>query len=398
MDKKTHSYLTNEDFSIVLGGPFFQMMRKAKLSGNALESAKSRTLIMALFTWLPLLIFSFIAGKALTGSAVVPFLEDIGVHIRYLVALPLMVFAELLVHKRMRTVVKQFVERKLIHENAMDKFNAAIASAMKWRNSLFAELFIIVFVYVVGVHFVWRPYALLDATAWYTYSTESGNKLSLAGIWFGYVSTPLFQFLILRWYYRIFIWSRFIWQISRIQLNFNPLHPDKVGGLGFLSEIDSAFLPLALVHGAVLSGLIADRIFHLGASLPDFKVHIVIIVAWVWCILLVPLMLFAGQLAHAKRKGIVNYGKLAAKYVRDFDEKWLQNTKSENETLVGSADIQSLADLSNSYETVKKMSFTPITKETLITLTAMTLLPVLPLALTMMPLEELAKKLIEILL
>ncbi len=227
-----------ENFSIVLGGPFFQLLRRAKLSGNALEEAKKRTLILSLLTWLPLLIFSFIAGKAISGSGTVPFLEDIGVHIRYLVALPLMIFAELLIHQRMRTVVKQFIERKIIPEDQLEKFNAAIKSAFKMRNSLFAEAAIIIFVYVIGVHFIWRPYALLDASAWYTDATPEGNKLTLAGIWFGYVSTPLFQFLILRWYYRIFIWSRFLFQVSKIKLNINSLHPDRVGGLGFLAEID----------------------------------------------------------------------------------------------------------------------------------------------------------------
>jgi len=388
----------NEDFSIVLGGPFFQLLRKVKLSGNALEDAKKRTLTLALFTWLPLLILSFITGKALSGSATVPFIEDIAVHIRYLVAVPIMIFAELLVHQRMRVVVKQFIDRKIIPEDKLEKFHAAIHSALRLRNSILAESLLIAFVYIVGVHFIWRPFAIIDTNAWYSHSSPEGNKLTLAGFWFGYISNPLFQFLILRWYYRIFIWSRFLWQVSRIQLNLNPLHPDKVGGLGFLSEIDSAFLPLAMVHGAVLSGLIADRILHLNASLLDFKVELVVIVLLVWLLLLLPLLLFTGQLAHTKRKGIVTYGQLGSKYVQDFDKKWMQASTSHDEALIGSADIQSLADLSNSYEVVRKMQLAPITKETLISLTAMTLLPVLPLVLTMMPIEELAKKLVEILL
>jgi hypothetical protein len=176
------------------------------------------------------------------------------------------------------------------------------------------------------------------------------------------------------------------------------LHPDRIGGLGFLSEIDSAFIPLALVHGVVLSGLIADRIFHLNAILTDFKIEISVIVCLVWIILLLPLLFFTGQLAHSKRKGILKYGQLSSRYVRDFDKKWLRDGNDSKEELIGSADIQSLADLANSYEVVRKMQMTPITKETLITLGAMTLLPVLPLALTLMPLEELAKKIIEILL
>jgi hypothetical protein len=388
----------NQDFSIVLGGPFFQLLLKAKLSGNALEQVKKRALILALFTWLPLLILSFISGKALSGSATIPFIEDIAVHIRYLVVVPLMIFAELLTHHRMHIVVKQFISRKLIPEHAIEKFHTAINSALKLRNSLFAEAAIVVSVYIIGIHFVWRPIAILDASAWYTSSDGEGNQLTLAGFWFGYISNPLFQFLLLRWYYRIFIWSRFLWQVSRIKLNLNSLHPDKLAGLGFLSEIDAAFLPLAMLHGAGLAALIADRILHANASVLDFKVEIVVIVLLVLVLFLVPLLFFSRQLAYSKRKGIIHYGKLGSEYVAEFEKKWLNESKPKDEAFIGSADIQSLADLSNSYNIVHEMQISPIKKETILTLAAMTLLPVLPLVLTLMPLEELAKKLFEIII
>jgi hypothetical protein len=341
---------------------------------------------------------SFISGKALSGSATIPFIDDIAVHMRYLVAVPLMIFAELLTHQRMSIVVKQFISRKLITEDHLEKFNSAINSALKLRNSLFAEAAILIFVYIIGVQFVWRPIAILNTNAWYTSSSSEGNQLTLAGFWFGYISNPLFQFLLLRWYYRIFIWTRFLWQISRIPLNLNPLHPDKLAGLGFLSEIDAAFLPPAMLHGAGLSALIADRILHTNASLLDFKVEIVVIVLIVLFIFLIPLLFFSVQLAHSKRKGIIQYGQLGSEYVTLFESKWLNKIQPEDEALIGNADIQSLADLSNSYDIIREMQVSPITKKTILTLAAMTLMPVLPLTLTLMPLEELAKKLFEILL
>jgi hypothetical protein len=64
---------------------------------------------------------------------------------------------------------------------------------------------------------------------------------------------------------------------------------------------------------------------------------------------------------------------------------------------VGSGDIQSLADLNNSFEVVRTMGIAPITKAAFVQLVAATLVPIVPLALTMMPLEELLKKLLGIL-
>jgi hypothetical protein len=106
-----------------------------------------------------------------------------------------------------------------------------------------------------------------------------------------------------------------------------------------------------------------------------------------------PLLVFAPQLAQAKRTGNREYGALAERYVREFDTKWLRGGTSADEPLVGSADIQSLADLANSFEVVRTMQIAPITRDALIRLVAATLAPVVPLALTMMPLEELLRKL-----
>ena len=214
-----------------------------------------------------------------------------------------------------------------------------------------------------------------------------------AGMWYGYLSLPLFQFLLLRWYFRLFMWTRFLWQVSRIELSLIPTHPDRVGGLGFLAN----FTPLAVAHGTLLAGLIANRIFYVGAALPDFKIEIAVLVVFLMCVVLGPLLVFAPQLAQAKRTGNREYGTLAERYVREFDAKWLRGGVPADEPLVGSGDIQSLADLANSFEVVRTMRIAPVTKEAILQLAAATLAPVVPLALTMMSLEELLKTLFGIL-
>jgi hypothetical protein len=89
----------------VLGGPLFQLLRRAHLSGNALELLRQRILIISLLVWLPLLALSALEGQALGGRAAIPFLLDGDVHVRFLVTLPLLIVAELVVHQRLRFVV-----------------------------------------------------------------------------------------------------------------------------------------------------------------------------------------------------------------------------------------------------------------------------------------------------
>ena len=385
-----------QDFSLVLGGPVFQLLRRAHLTNHALGLARRRIIVISSFCWLPLLVLSALEGNALGGSAAVPFLLDVEVYTRFLLALPLLVAAEIVVHERLRFVVKKFLERQLIPEHAIKRFEAAIVSAFRLRNSVFAEVLLFAFVYLVGILIVWRHYIAIDTATWYAIPSGGGARFSLAGTWFSYVSLPIFQFLLCRWYFRMFIWTRFLWHVSRIDLSLVPTHPDRVGGLGFLSNTVYAFIPLLLAHGALLAGVLGNRIYHLGDKLPDFLLEIFVFVMFLMCVVLGPLLVFAPQLAQTKRLGLREYGTLAERYVREFDSKWLRGG-ARNEQLVGSGDIQSLADLSNSFEVVRTMRIAPFTKETIIVLAAATVAPMAPLLLTIMPLEDLLKKLLGIL-
>lgn len=386
-----------QDFSVVLGGPLFQLFRKAHLAGDALELMTQRVIAVVALNWVPLLILSALQGLALGTKVVVPFLYDIEAQARILLFLPLLVGAELIVHQRLRPVASQFLQRGLISPQARPQFEAALASAMRLRNSVVAELAMIALVYV-WLAFVWRQYSALDVATWYATPSGDGKTLSPAGYWYVAFTLPLTQFLLLRWYYRLFIWARFLWQVSRINLRLVPTHPDRLGGLGFLAGAIAAFSVLGVAHGAFVSGWIASRIFLQGAALLDFKFLIAAATVWVLLLFLSPFLFFSAQLAQASRQGERDYGPLASRYAREFDEKWVHTDAPPREPLLGTPDIQSLADLGNAYSFVKQMRVIPITRQAVIQLAGATLAPIAPLALTMMPIGEVAKLLFGILL
>ena len=385
------------DFSIVLGGPFFQLLRRAHLSNDALGLVRLRIMAISLLAWLPLLVLCAFEGHLSGGGVAVPFLKDVEVHTRFLLVVPLLIIAEFAVHRRISPLPRRFVERKLIPESALPRFEAAITSALRLRNSVLAEVLLLAFVYGVGILVIWRHYVTLQTGTWYATPTAKGPEPWWAGVWYGCVSMPLFQFLLCRWYFRLFVWARFLWQVSRIELKLVPIHPDRVGGLGFLSETAIAFSVLAVAHGAMLVGPLAGRILFLGASLPQFKGEIAVLLGFLLCVVLGPLLVFTPQLFQAKWRGLREYGALAGGYVRDFEAKWLRRISPADETFVGSADIQSLADLDSSYDVVRTMRIVPITNLAVLGLVAAALFPLSPLVLTVMPLEELLKKLAVIL-
>ncbi len=384
------------DFSLILGGPLFQLLRRAHLCGDVADLLWRRVIALGLITWLPLLVLSIAGGHAWGDSVRVPFLLDVDVHARFLLALPLLIVAELLVHQRMRVVVGTFVKRGLVPDEARWRFDAAIASAMRLRNSVLAEVLLIALVYGLGVVFIWRRHAAMDVPTWYGMTVSGKLQPTLAGWWLGCVSLPLVQFILLRWYFRLLIWTRFLWQISRIDLRLVAIHPDRAGGLGFLSTVTYAFAPLLAGQGVLLAGVMANKIFYAGAKLTDFKLELLAMVIMMLFFVLAPLLVFIPRLVRTKRVGLAEYGGLAQRYVREFDRKWLRGRAPAEEPLVGSADIQSLADLGNSFEIVKGMKPVPFGKETLLQLAVISLAPVAPLIMTMIPLGELLDRFLHV--
>ena len=381
------------DFSLVLGGPLYQMLRRAHLTGPTLPLLRRQVVLSVLVCWVPLVVLS-LAQAHFLGGAKLSFFRDIETHVRFLVSLPVLIMAEVLVHERIWPVVKRFVERRVVTLEELPKFYAAINSAMRMRNSAIVEIALLVFVYTVGI-WIWRHNTALDVASWY--ASPQGGRLhfSIAGYWFEFVSVPVFQFILIRWYLRILIWFWFLLRVSRLELHLLPAHPDRVGGLGFLGKSTIAFAPLLFAQSALLAGQIAGRIFYNGQSLLAFKMTIAGFVVFLVIAVLAPLFSFTPQLARAEREGFAEYGALASTYVMDFDQKWFRS-KTKGEQLLGTGDIQSLADLGNSFAVVREMRVVPFMTDDVIRLVVVTVIPLVPLLLTIMPLDQLITQAIKI--
>jgi hypothetical protein len=375
-----------DDFSLVLGGPLYQLFQRAHLTGGALELLRRRVVVISLFAWLPLLVLSALEGHA-WGGVTMPFLGDVDVHVRFLIALPLLVVAEIVIHLRMRPVIRQFVERNLVTPETRGQFEAARHSAHRLRNSVVAEVVMLALVYGIGVLVVWRAHTAVSVTSWYGVAASGLLQPSLAGWWFGCVSLPLFQFMLLRWYFRLFVWVRFLWHVSRIELKILPTHPDKCGGLGFLAEVCMAFAPLLLAQGALLAGTLANQIFFAGAKLPQFKMEIIGMVAVALLAVMGPLLVFIPILYRVKRDGLREYGALAQRTSGEFDQEWLHG---------GAKSITPLIPVHKSFEVAKEMRLVPFTYQAFLQLTVLTLAPLVPLLLTMVSFEELLDRLLKV--
>ncbi|HEY7365201.1 MAG TPA: hypothetical protein VIE37_13930 [Methylomirabilota bacterium] len=385
------------DFSLVLGGPLYQLWRRAHAAGPAMELVGRRVIGISLLAWLPLLVLTAVEGRAMGATVPVPFLYDLEVHARFLISVPLLLLAEVIAHQRIRPLVRHFVDAGIVTPAVVPGFRAAIDRALRLRNSVAIELLFAVAVFGFG-WMLWKGLAGVTSSTWYASVGPAGKSLTLAGQWYGHVSTPIFQFLLLRWYFRLFVWFVFLRRVSRLDLSLTPTHPDRAGGLGFLASAPAAFAPVILAQSTFLAVFIAVRILFHDAALQAFQYEIAAFVVLQLLLVLGPLCVFSPALLALKRRGRREYGALATRYTQEFHQKWIGGAAPPGEPLVGSGDIQSLADLANSYEVVRSMRAVPFARDAVIQLAVPALIPFAPLLLTVVPADQILKSLLGMLL
>jgi hypothetical protein len=385
------------DFSLVLGGPLYQLWLHSRLARPPLDLLHRRVVMFVVVCWLPLSILALIGGEFLpSGNGRVPLLYDIEAHVRFLIVLPLLIGAEIPVHQRLRGVLQQFLTRGIVRAEDRARFDARIANALAWRNSMVLEVGLLLLVYTVG-HWLWAGEIALDRTNWYARPGSDAFALTLPGTWYAWVSIPLFQFVLARWYIRLFIWYRLLWQISRLDLHLVPIHPDRAAGIGFVGNSVYAFMPLLVAQGALLCGWIADRVVKTKLTVLDFKIDVVLLIGFLVAALMLTLAVFLPKLAEAKRMGRRQYGLLGSTYTTAFERKWIKGERHADEPLLGTGDIQSMADLITTYQQVQDTRLLPFGPTVISHLVMATALPLLPLVFTVLSLDSIIVRLFKIL-
>jgi hypothetical protein len=168
-------------------------------------------------------------------------------------------------------------------------------------------------------------------------------------------------------------------------------------GIGFLSGAQLRFSPITLACGAVVAGQLGNAVAYEGATVAGLKFIIIAYCSLATLVLLAPLLLLLPTLLPVKRRGLLEYGALAAGYTQTFDAKWIHGGPPEGEALLGSSDIQSLADLSNSFAIVRGMRVAPIDKRTLIGSAIAAVLPMVPVLILGTPADQLIRTVLKLL-
>jgi len=179
-------------------------------------------------------------------------------------------------------------------------------------------------------------------------------------------------------------------------LRLSAAHPDYAGGLEFMVRPSLAFCLVVAGLSSVLSATWGTELVFEGASLSAYGK---LLTAWVLIALLStmgPLVLLTPQLLRARRRGRRDFGKLATSYTRQFENKWIHSTPEAR--LLGTSDLQSLADLGGSFQVVRDMRAFLFQGKDLVVVLLASAGPMLPLLLTQVPLREILERLLEVMM
>jgi hypothetical protein len=332
-----------------------------------------------------------IEGRALGTEPRESLLLDFGTYARFFLAVPLLILAESVVGPRLTGAGLHFAQGGFVRPEDYPSLDQAIARVKKWRESLLAEL-IILGLAIAGAWLLTTETLTGEALATWRSpnSPGAGPGISFTALWYRLVALPILQFFWYRWLWRLFVWASFLLTVSRLNLRVVATHADQAGGLGFLGAAHTSMGIFALSLSSVLSAEVAFLIVFQNADIESFKVSFIVLLVVVELIFFGPLVMFLPLLARTRLAWLRSYSLLVIRYNRTFHEKWIEGKAPADEPLLGSADIQSLADLGGSFEYIRNMKVLPFSLRAILQLALVTCLPCLPLMLLVMPIGKIA--------
>ena len=375
---------TTEPFSITQG-PLLRLLRRLHLTRR---DGSARAWPLVAVAWGPLVLGALLGVAA--GQPIAPIMHDISVHTRLLIGIPLLLQAERVLEQRCRSAVDQLHAGRFADPAVLDRI---LGRALRLRDSRPIVLAIAAMALLGSQALLWGVPGL---TGPFAGVTDLG-ELSFTRVWYVAVAWPIAQLLILRWLWHWVIWSYVTVRLSRLPLATIATHPDRAAGIGFLAEPVNGFAGFVFALSALMASGWSMQVLHHRATLQAFVPEFVAFVVLAAILACGPLLLFIGMLYRARHREIDRYNGLALDYVRAFHRKWIED-RSDRDELLGTPDLQSLNDLCGAYANLERARVVPLGPRPLIGIGIAAVVPMLPLVAATMPLDDLLKQLVHVLL
>lgn len=375
--------MTSQVVERLFGGSILTLQQRLGIPGAAASGVWRQAAWAIGIGWLPLAVLSIIQTRIQPWAGLEVFLSDRGIQCRALIAAPVLIVGRASAYARLSRIYNYFLEAEVISPQDRPTFEAAIASTRRLEASRWAVIVAIVVAYSLVLALVASNPAL---PAWHVGPTHWLLPYSPAGWWHVVVSLPMLIVLLLGWFWRLVLWARLLWLASCARLDLVPSHPDRSAGLRFVGYSVRAFAPVGFALGVIVAGTLANTVARHELPLTAYRNISLGLLAFVIVVFSAPLLAFIRPLTVAWQRAIHDYGAFAHGMGQGFERKWLARAKPDT-TALGAQDFSALNDLYQCSANVYTIRVLPIDTQSILLLSAVTVLPILVVAVSSLPLD-----------
>ncbi|MGB8250846.1 MAG: hypothetical protein WCF02_11050, partial [Azonexus sp.] len=363
--------------SLVRGDLLFRLQRKIGLIPENGLGIGRRAVFWSLLAWLPIAVWAWINGYLLPLEGGEPLLAHFGINARLLLAVPLFIVAEGMMHSTLTTLLPRLVSSGVVPLGQLDRLRSVLSDIARLRDSVLP--WIAIFAALVSFFLFSRPSEVPHELSW-AKDQADGAGMGLGVWWYLYVGRTIFLTLLLAWLWRLALLFLLFKRIAGLELSLVPTHPDRCAGLGFMARIPIMFVPVVLGISSVLASGWAHQVVYHDVAIASLRVEIIAFVVVVPLIFLSPFISFLGLMLSTKKQGLLDYGDLIGRHGRLVRERWIDGQQVADDPILDAPELGPIADTAAPYELIAKIRPLPLTMGSLIPLVGAAVLPMVILA------------------
>ncbi len=380
--------------SLVRGDLLFRLQRKIGLIPENGLGIGRRAVFWSLLAWLPIALWAWQNGYLLPVDGGEPLLAHFGINARLLLAVPLFIVAEGMMHSTLTTLLPRLVSSGVVPPGQLDRLRSVLSDIARLRDSVLP--WIAIFAALASFFLVSRPSEVPHELSW-AKDQSDGAGMGLGVWWYLYVGRTIFLTLLLAWLWRLALLFILFKRIAGLELSMVPTHPDRCAGLGFMARIPVMFVPVVLGISSVFASGWAHQVVYHDVTIASLRVEIIAFVVVVPLVFLAPFISFLGLMLKTKKQGLLDYGDLIGRHGRLVRERWIDGKQVANDPILDAPELGPIADTAAPYELIGKIRPLPLTMGSLVPLLGAAVLPMVILAALDLPLKTVLKSVLKML-
>ena len=296
------------------------------------------------------------------------FFYDFAAYTQYFIGLPLFLIAERIISDNILSAARDFESSGVVSEADKPELAKMEKRVEELRKAMWPEYFLMIMAVYMGVMALGVEMFTTNTemVTWHSYKIDHPvftRWMTWAGWYAMFIGLPIMSYIWLRTFWKVTLWYWYLKQISKFKLTLVASHPDKTGGIGFLSEVQAKFAIVILAFG--ISNILSTvgykiAIEHAPVDLPPVWGMVVGFVVFAPMMFLAPLLLFTKQLSRTKKRAMAQFREKAMMSAVAVEERWLMSDdKTPDRESKLRDELAQLNLLTGFYERIQSMRVIP---------------------------------------